>query len=179
MHSPISSKANIVYRNHSRDRESRDSAYESGVRDMLPSRKSNPPISIHLNTELEHSHGVVGGAGQNSPRLQNRRSSCSTSTSPVETSMSKIDYLNDVLNEPSFLPIQQNKVVKPNRKISLPAMCSSANTNIVSPKYPTKSISVDCDMSKPHSTSPLDWDYNPDWKIYVRDSQFPSQETTL
>lgn len=172
MHSPPC-PSNIVYRKHSRDRESRDSAYESGVKEMLPSRKSNPPISIHLNNDPDILlHG--GGSHQNSPKLQLKRTS---NSSPIPSSCveatPKID-LNDVLNEPSFLPIPNN--VK-TRKISLPVMCHTKDVNLA-PKSPVKSNSMDSDLLSPISPS-IDWDYNPEWSINVRDSQFPSQETTL
>ena len=80
----------------------------------------------------------------------------------------KIDFLNDVLSTPSILAPE---VSMRHRKISLPAM----------PSCKPQAIALRKTLAGRNSTerATIDFEYNPEWNMNLRDSQFPDQETTL
>jgi len=151
-----STSTNVIFRKQSRDRLARDSAYESGVQEPLPisNRRSNTN-SVTMNLPCNDTEDRL------------------TRHSSLSCKGTKIDFLNDVLNAPSILAPTDN--VK-QRKVSLPAMPTAPKHQ--PPKVHGKATSFevpDCDPK----VSTLDFDYGPNWKINIRESQFPDQETTL
>ncbi|XP_057313021.1 rho GTPase-activating protein 6-like [Hydractinia symbiolongicarpus] len=158
----------IVRRQQSRDRDSRDSAYDSGMQGMFSNRNTTTSIQIitdeegdNLDIDLTSSPSDVG-----SPK------------SPF--------YLSDVLDTPSFVSPEMhspNTVMR--RKISLPAF---AATERPTGRATSKSMSIDGEkccrpsLSSTKTNSPIDWnneDNWPNWEMNPRESQFPTQETTL
>lgn len=147
--SSSSTFTNVVLRKQSIDRIARDSAYESGVTEI--SRRSNAN-SMSLG---------YSNIDEQEPSFETRHASFSA------TEGTKIDFLNDVLNAPSILAPDDSMR---HRKISLPAMPSCK------PQTNTRKTLAGRSSTE---RATIDFEYNPEWNMNLRDSQFPDQETTL
>ncbi|XP_066916859.1 rho GTPase-activating protein 6-like [Clytia hemisphaerica] len=155
-----STSSSVVYRRPSIDRLARDSAYQSGMTDMSSRRSNVNSLSLPTNEPNEDLENV-----EEKSTLDRHASFTSQGT--------KIDFLNDVLNAPSILAPKDSLK---QRKISLPVMPSHKTGGPL--RSPTKANSVDCN-ERAIKASTIDFEYNPEWQINIRDSQFPDQETTL
>lgn len=157
--SPSSNIQRIILRKNSRDRDSRDSAYDSGMTGMFSNRTS-ASNSVHIPTLDVHEE--ITNINLSTPSIK-------------------------ITNSDGSPKLQRNNLekVRPRRKISLPAYAtteSRARFNTAS--FGEKSSSLDyCDQrNKERSKSTINWDDEsswPDWVINPRQSQFPTQETTL
>lgn len=159
----------IVRRQQSRDRDSRDSAYDSGMQGMFSNR--NTTTSIQIITDEEDDNAEID--------LTSSPSDVGSPKSPL--------YLSDVLDTPSFISPEMhspNTVMR--RKISLPAFIA---TERPTGRATSKSMSIDgekccrpASLSSTKTNSPIDWNNDdnwPNWEMNPRESQFPTQETTL
>ena len=95
LQSPSSSKQRIIRRSHSRDRDSRDSAYDSGMQGMFNNRKSGT-TSIHVEGMDDPFFSSFAVADfEHHVSSTETGSTCSPNSSPV--------FLTDVLEAPSLL----------------------------------------------------------------------------
>ena len=186
--SPSASRQPIVRRHNSRDRDSRDSAYDSGMQGMFGSRKS-ATASLNLNEEMDD---PFFGSYSSSDFHQSLPTSPVSPLSSNNSSTSSPVFLTELLEAPSFVaPSPTKSLIK--RKISLPVTFS---VNYEPPSFDRFRVGIksssfnqadqnnflDSSESSPSLTEKWnkeqDWRL-PEWNINPRESQFPSQETTL